>query len=108
MTSIVEVTTTLETAEQAQSLAQQLVQRRLAACVQISGPVRSHYFWDEELCESEEYRCTIKSESRLIPELEQALRELHPYEVPEILVTQVVHCSQDYQVWLHNQLLRKE
>ena len=108
MSSIVEVTTTLETAEQAQSLARQLVEMRLAACVQISGPIRSLYYWEEELCDSAEYRCTIKSEERLIAALEQTIKKLHPYDVPEILVTKVSHCSEEYRLWVHNQLLRKE
>ena len=104
MTDIVEITTTTETAAQAQALARQMVAARLAACVQITGPIQSIYRWQGEVCEATEYRCTLKTTMQLVPDVTQAIEEHHPYEVPEILVLETVACSASYAQWLHAQL----
>ncbi|MCR9295613.1 MAG: divalent-cation tolerance protein CutA [bacterium] len=104
MSDILEVTTTLETAEQAEMLAEKVVQERLAACVQITGPITSVYSWQGKLCKSTEYRCTIKTIGRLLDPLMEAIRDLHPYDVAEILATPVVKASSDYVQWMLQQL----
>ncbi len=104
MCNIVEITTTLETMEQAQQLADALVKSRLAACVQIAGPIQSVYQWQGEICNSTEYRCTIKTTANLQARLFSAIREQHPYEVPEILVTKVSASSEAYGRWLQAQV----
>ncbi len=104
MTGILEVTTTLETAEQAQAIARQLVESQLAACVQITGPMQSIYRWQGAVCEAEEYRCTAKTSEALLEEVMASIRSSHPYDVPEVLATEVIACSQDYAEWLRAQL----
>ncbi len=108
MHNIVEITTTLETKEQAQKLANELVTKRLAACVQISGPIESVYSWQGKICNSAEYRCTIKTIAELQDRLLIAIREEHPYDVPEILVTEVSASSEAYGRWLQAQVLNNE
>ena len=72
--------------------------------MQIIGPMQSVYHWQGELCESTEFRCVIKSEKRLISSLVQELEQGHPYEVPEILVLDVMDSSLPYREWLQSQL----
>lgn len=104
MQDIVEITTTVESEQQALSLAETLVHQRLAACVQITGPIHSVYRWQGNVESSREYRCTIKSEKSMISQLMVAIQSHHPYDVPEILVVEVVRSSDAYAAWLHDEL----
>lgn len=104
MPSIVEVTTTTETAEQAQTIARAIVEQSLAACVQISGPITSVYRWQGKLCQSQEFKCTCKTMDSAVQSLIDAIQKLHPYDVPEILVTNVSGSSPEYEQWLYEQI----
>lgn len=104
MSELVEIVTTLETSEQAESFAQQLVELRLAACVQIDGPIRSVYRWQGKICRSEEYRCCIKTSQSILEEVKERIGQLHPYETPELLVFQSCDVSEDYLKWARDQL----
>lgn len=96
------VQTTLASAEAAETLAQTLVERQLAACVQIIGPLTSIYRWQEKLEKSTEWLCLIKSRRVVLDQLEAAIRELHPYEVPEILLLPADVGSLGYLRWLQD------
>lgn len=107
MTTAIQVITTTETKVQAQQLARALVQKRVAACVQIIGPITSVYWWQGKVEETTEYQCVIKSQSDRYPALEVAIKTAHPYAVPEILATPIVHGSADYLAWLDSELKPK-
>ena len=96
--------TTVEKREDAESIATALVEKRLAACVQVAGPVMSYFHWEGKLDRAEEYLCFIKSRADLFPELEEALSEMHPYEVPEIIATPVTGAGAGYANWLAAEL----
>lgn len=100
MPNTIQVTTTTETRADAQAIADALVERRLAACVQIIGPITSTYRWRGKVETAEEWLCVIKSRRDLYDALEAAILELHPYDVPEILVTPVIGGSESYLDWL--------
>lgn len=100
MKACIQVFTTTEKKEDARKIAREVVRRRLAACVQIIGPVSSTYWWKEGIEEAEEWLCVVKSREELYEELEKAIRDVHPYEVPEILAMPVVKGSPDYLRWL--------
>ena len=100
---ILELTTTTETEEQAQELARQLVRARLAACVQVVGPIHSVYRWQGEICESAEFRLTAKSIPQRQASLLDFVKSVHPYQTPEILV-HVVQVSEEYGRWLTEQV----
>lgn len=104
MTAFVEVATTTAEKADAQKIANELVQRRLAACVQICGPVESTYWWNGKVESATEWRLAIKTRRSLFTEVENAIRELHPYEVPEILATAIELASDSYLRWLGEQL----
>ena len=106
MTNTIQVLTTTEKKADGQAIARALVEKRLAACVQIVGPITSTYRWQGEIETAEEWLCVIKTRRDLYEELEQAIREVHPYDVPEILAVPVVEGSQGYLEWLDS-VLRK-
>lgn len=92
--------TTVSTREQADQLATGLVAERLAACVQIDGPIRSHYRWEGQPEVSEEYRLTIKFTPMRQVELEAWLFARHPYETPQWLVVRAEHTAEKYLSWV--------
>ncbi|MEM7478284.1 MAG: divalent-cation tolerance protein CutA [Planctomycetota bacterium] len=102
MSEIVELTTTLETQDQAESIAKSIVESRLAACVQIAA-IHSVYRWKNETCSGAEFRCSFKTTLQVLPKLKAALMTQHPYELPE-LVTSSLECSPEYQTWVESQV----
>lgn len=86
--------------EEAERLAGALVGERLAACVTIVGPVLSVYRWKGKVERGEEYLLVIKTKRSLYSRLESRLRELHSYEVPEIVALPIVEGLKDYLSWL--------
>jgi periplasmic divalent cation tolerance protein len=98
-----QVQTTVDSEAAAERLAAALVERRLAACVQVVGPVSSRYRWQGEVERSTEWICVAKTEASRYAELEAAIRELHSYEEPEIVATPIVAGSAGYLDWIsHN------
>lgn len=108
MTEYIQVLTTTETKENAQRIATAVVEKRLAACGQIIGPITSTYWWKGKIETAEEWICAMKSSTHLYEELEEAIRELHPYEVPEILAVPIAAGNQSYLDWMGKELKCKE
>lgn len=100
----IEVVTTTECREDAERIARRLIDDRLAACVQISGPITSVYRWKGQVETAVEWQCRAKSRADLFERLEAAIRQIHPYEVPEILAMPVSQGVADYVRWLDEQL----
>jgi len=103
MTAIIEVHTTIDSREAAQKIAEAIVSKRLAACVQVSGPITSTYWWQGAVEQAEEWLCTAKTRKELYNELEQAIREVHSYDVPEILAVDVVAGNIGYLDWVEQE-----
>lgn len=80
-----------------------LVDRRLAACVQVVGPIESRYRWQGEVETATEWMCVIKTTLARYDEVEQAVRAAHSYDEPEILAVAVVAGSAGYLAWLVSQ-----
>src|SRR5437016_4003333 len=85
---------------EAGTIAQALVEEKLAACVNIVGPARSVYRWSGAVETASEYMLVIKSRSRHFPALRQRIGELHSYEVPEIVAIPIAAGSKEYLQWL--------
>ena len=96
------VTTTISSAEGARRLAIAVLEQRLAACVQVE-PVLSHYRWDGALQEEGEHRLVFKTLPGAVPALLGALRALHPYDLPELLV-QPLRATKEYADWVRQEM----
>jgi len=104
MAEAIQVVTTAATKADAQAIATAVVTKRLAACAQVMGPITSTYWWQGKIETADEWLCVMKSRQDLYEELEQTIRQAHPYEVPEILAFPVVLGSQDYLEWMDHEL----
>ncbi len=104
MTGLIQVVTTCGSQESARQLASRIVAARLAACVQVSGPIESNYRWKNELRVDEEWVCTSKTLGHLRDRIVDFIMQNHGYEVPEILVLPVLFCTPAYLAWAQSEV----
>jgi periplasmic divalent cation tolerance protein len=95
-----QVTTTFPDQDGARQAATVLVEERWAACGQVVGPVESTYRWEGTVEHATEWYCHLKTTLSRVPGLGTRLRELHPYQTPEIIVLPVVDGDPDYLRWI--------
>jgi periplasmic divalent cation tolerance protein len=91
--------TTVATRAEAERLAAGAVAARLAACVQIDGPITSHYFWQGKTERSEEFRLTFKCLPAQLAALEAQVLAAHPYATPQWLVVRAERVAEKYLSW---------
>jgi periplasmic divalent cation tolerance protein len=103
MNEIVVVLTTMPDAETAEPLARALVEERLAACVNVHGPMVSVYRWQGNVEREPERQLVIKTTRARVGALRKRIGELHPYELPEFLVVPVLDGSAEYLAWVRDQ-----
>ncbi len=103
MTDKIVVLSTCESEEQASSIARHLVEKRLAACVNIVPGARSIYRWKGAVEEASEWVLLIKSRRELFPQLRAELEKMHSYEVPEAIALPIVDGSEAYLEWLERE-----
>jgi periplasmic divalent cation tolerance protein len=96
---VVEVRTTFSSRGAAEACAARLVADRVAACVQVEGPIASTYRWQGDVERAEEFRCTCKTSPERMHECIAAIERDHPYETPEILVA-TLSASAAYAAWV--------
>jgi len=84
----------------AEALARGLVEKKLAACVNIVPGLVSHYRWEGKLCRDREVLLVIKTRAALWPKLKRFVKENHPARVPEIISLPITEGSRDYLAWL--------
>lgn len=94
------VSTTAESEDLLSQIAYALLEKRLAACCQISGPVKSVYRWNEKVQSSAEHCCSIKTTANHVSNIVDAIRKMHSYDEPEIVVTPIVGGSSSYLKWI--------
>ena len=104
MTDVIQIATTTAEKEDAQKIATALVLKRLAACAQVSGPITSCYWWQGRVEVADEWLCVAKTKRDQYGQVEKASRELHPYDVPEMVAVPVVSGSAPYLRWLEESL----
>jgi periplasmic divalent cation tolerance protein len=102
--SYIQVLTTVSSADEAQVIGDLLLEKRLAGCVQMIGPLRSLYRWQGRIEDAEEWLCLIKSRAGLYHQIEEAIRRVHSYDVPEILALPILNGYRLYLEWLDDQL----
>src|SRR5436309_12392209 len=86
--------------EEADRLASALVDRRLAACVNVVGPMASVYRWQGKIEKADEFLLLIKTSAARFPEVAAAIKELHSYELPECIELAVTAGSDAYLTWI--------
>ncbi len=98
------VLTTFPDIDTAQRMSEQMVQAKLAACVNIVPAGQSIYMWKGKICKEKEHIAFIKTTDNRYSELESYIQEQHPYELPEIISTPITGGSKNYLDWLMNGL----
>ena len=101
--NIVLVLTTAPDDERAEAWARTLVEERLAACVNVHGPMTSFYRWKGVVERDAERQMVIKTTRERVATLRERLRELHSYELPEFVVLSVEEGSDEYLKWVVDQ-----
>jgi periplasmic divalent cation tolerance protein len=86
--------------QEAEKIAQQLLEEKLIACANILGPVSSHFHWAGKIDKAEEYLMLMKSRADLFEALSERVKALHSYEVPEVLALPILKGSKAYLDWL--------
>lgn len=97
--TIIAVLTTVDSREEAQAIARALVERKLAACVQISQ-IESVYNWQGETRIDAEFRIFAKTEEDRYADVEAAILELHSYELPAVYAMDIAHVHEPYADWV--------
>ena len=101
----IQIQFTIDNRSSAEEIARTLIDEKLAACVQILGPVISFYQWQGRLEQSIEFLCLVKTEKSLYSNLEQRIKTLHPYEIPEIISIDIADIESNYSEWIHDSLV---
>jgi periplasmic divalent cation tolerance protein len=102
--AVIAVLTNLPDSGSAFNLARELVRMRLAACANVLAPATSFYRWDGKQEQATEHPVLIKTTRERYPELEQAIRNLHPYDVPEIIAWPVESGLPAYLDWVEREV----
>lgn len=96
----VQLSTAVPDAATGDRIAADLLDRRLAACIQLVGPVRSHYRWEGGRQCDDEWLCLAKTRAALTDDATTAIAALHPYDEPEVIATPIVGGSPGYLAWI--------
>lgn len=108
MTEMIQIHTTTSSEDEANRIAELLLRKKLVACVQVSGPLRSYYRWHGKLEAGTEWMCVSKTLADRYLEVEAAIREVHSYEEPEVIALAISHASVGYAAWVRQSVNREE
>jgi len=89
---------------EAQKITKKLLERRFIACANIYGPVESHFWWQNKIEKAEEFLVLMKSNQQLFAKLSKTIKEMHSYDVPEVLAIPIADGFQPYLEWLNASL----
>ncbi|UCE39987.1 MAG: divalent-cation tolerance protein CutA [Candidatus Aminicenantes bacterium] len=103
MTKYLLVITTVPDAEVGQIVAEKIIQERLAACVTLSAPSQSLYWWQGKITQDQEHILFVKTKKEAYRKLEEKIRQFHPYDFPEIIALPVFAGSKDYLNWIDDE-----
>ena len=106
MTPAIVVLVTVSSEQEAETIATALLEERLAACVNVTSPVRSLYRWEGRIADDREWQLIIKTQARLFDALATRIRALHSYDIPEIIALPVLAGTTDYMNWIQNETER--
>ncbi len=98
--SLIVVQTTCSSKQEAKNIAKYLIESRLAACVQMSE-IESYYMWQNEFCNDNELLLSIKTKKENFKKIKSKIKELHSYDVPEIISIDIENVSKDYKKFIN-------
>jgi len=104
MAGFIQITITVGTREEGEQLVHNLVENRLIACGQILGPIQSTYWWKGKIETAQEWMCLAKSREEKFAEVVRQVRNMHSYEVPEIIAVPLIAVDENYAHWLEEEL----
>ena len=102
--SFIVVLVTTSSKQEAETIAQSLLESKLIACANVVGPVESHFHWKGKIEHTEEFLLLMKSRSDLFDELVENVKRMHSYEVPEVVALPIVEGLKSYLGWLGSSL----
>jgi periplasmic divalent cation tolerance protein len=100
VTDKVVILVTTASLREAKQIAKHLVDQKLAACVNVSPPIRSVFRWEGKIADNKEYQLFIKSTRGLFPEIKTAISKIHSYHTPEIICLPIIDGSRNYLQWV--------
>ena len=98
--SLIIITTTSDDRAELEKIAASLVESKLAACCQISGPITSVYSWQGKTETASEWTCAIKTQKQLFSDVKSKIIELHHYDLPQVIAVEVAGSSASYREWV--------
>jgi periplasmic divalent cation tolerance protein len=96
---------TMGNEKEAIMMAKKLIEENLAACVNLL-PITSIYRWQEKICQDSEWQLIIKTDLRLFLALENRIKELHSYEISEIIALPIINASESYLNWIKENVIK--
>ncbi len=99
-TEFIIIITTCSSQKEAEKLASILVEKRLAACAQVSGPITSFYWWEDNIEKDKEWQVKFKTLSTMFDQACETIKKNHSYEVPQILSLKIDQILPKYAAWL--------
>ncbi len=97
--SLIIIQTTCPNAEEARKIAKVLIEKKLAACVQMTD-IESFYMWQDDFCNDKEVLINIKTKKENFKKIQSKIKELHSYDVPEIICVNIENVSKDYKKFI--------
>ncbi len=101
---LIVILTTTETKKEAENIAAYMIEKRLCACAQVSGPIKSWYWWENKVESSEEWQVKLKTLHKNYQKVEEALKSIHPYDLPQIIGLPVIEAYNQYAKWVIDNL----
>ena len=96
------------TKQEAQKIVRSLLGKHFIACANIIGPVNSEFWWQGKIDKAREFLVLMKSDEKLFEKLSKTVKDIHSYEIPEILAIPIVRCSATYLEWSNSTLSQAE
>lgn len=100
----IQISTTVAKRSDAERIARILSKKNLSACTHIVGPITSVYRWKGKLEKTKEWLCIMKTKRTRYKSMEKAIKEIHPYELPEIAAVPIIGGSREYLRWMQEEM----
>jgi len=107
MEKYIQVLTTTNKKKEAEKIAETILKKKLAGCVQIIGPIKSHFWWKGKIEKEKEWLLFIKTKRKLYKEIENTIKEIHSYGVPEIIAFSIIAGNKNYLEWLKKEVKKE-